>query len=63
MIRSLGELSGLEFVARIGIERDKDKPEDSGRNVIKAAIGADHAEYASLGKEFLRGVRFERLPR
>ena len=48
MIRSLGELSGLEFVARIGIERDKDKPEDSGRNVIKAAIGADHAEYASL---------------
>lgn len=48
MIRSLGELSGLEFVARIGIERDKDKPEDSGRNVIKAAIGADHAEYARM---------------
>ena len=48
MIRSLGELSGLEFVGRIGIERDKDKPEDSGRNVIKAAIGADHAEYARL---------------
>lgn len=48
MIRSLGELNGLEFVARIGIERDKDKPEDSGRNVIKAAIGADHAEYARL---------------
>ena len=36
MIRSLGELSGLEFVARIGIERDKDKPDDTGRNVIKA---------------------------
>lgn len=48
MIRSLGELSGLEFVGRIGIERDKDKPEDSGRNVIKAAIGADHAEYARV---------------
>ena len=27
----------------------------------KEEIG--HAEYASLGKEFLRGVRFERLPR
>ena len=48
MIRSLGELSGLEFVARIGIERDKDRPDDSGRNVIKAAIGPDHAEYARL---------------
>jgi len=45
---SLGELSGLEFVARIGIERDKDKPDDTGRNVIKAALGADHAEYARL---------------
>ena len=48
MVRSLGELSGLEFVARIGIERDKDKPEDTGRNVIKAALGPDHAEYARL---------------
>jgi len=48
MIRSLGELSGLEFVARIGIERDKDRPDDSGRNVIRAAIGPDHAEYARL---------------
>jgi len=48
MIRTLGELSGLEFVARIGIERDKDKPDDSGRNVIKAAVGAEHAEYARL---------------
>jgi hypothetical protein len=48
MIRSLGELNGLEFVGRIGIERDKDKPDDTGRNVIKAAIGADHAEYVRL---------------
>ena len=48
MIRSLGGLSGLEFVCRIGIERDKDKPDDSGRNVIKASIGSDHAEYARL---------------
>ncbi len=48
MIRSLGELSGLEFVARIGIERDKDRPEESGRNVIKAAVGPEHADYARI---------------
>lgn len=48
MIRSLGELSGLDLVAKIGIEKDKDKPEDTGRNVIKAAIGPDHAEYMRL---------------
>lgn len=48
MIRTLGELNALEFVARIGIERDKDKPDDTGRNVIKAALGADHADYARL---------------
>lgn len=45
MIRSLGELSGLEFVARIGIERDKDRPDEPGRNVIKAAIGPAHGDY------------------
>ena len=48
MIRTLGELNALEFVARIGIERDKDRPDDTGRNVIKAALGADLAEYARL---------------
>ena len=48
MIRSLGELSGLDLVAKIGIEKDKDKPEDTGRNVIKAAIGPDHADYLRL---------------
>jgi len=48
MIRSLGELSGLDLVAKIGIEKDRDKPEDTGRNVIKAAIGPDHADYLRL---------------
>lgn len=48
MIRSLGELSGLEFVARIGIERDKDRPDEPGRNVIKAAISAAHGDYARV---------------
>lgn len=48
MIRSLGELSGLEFVASIGIERDKDRPDEPGRNVIKAAIGLAHGDYARV---------------
>lgn len=47
-IGSLGELSGLEFVAKIGVERDKDRPDEPGRNVIKAAVGPNHAEYAQL---------------
>lgn len=47
-IRSLGDLSGLEFVGKIGIERDKDRPDEPGRNVIKAAVGPSHAEYARL---------------
>ncbi|MDN2582768.1 hypothetical protein [Aquibium sp. ELW1220] len=48
MIRSLGEMSGLEFVARIGIERDKDRPDELGRNAIKAAIGPAHGDYARV---------------
>lgn len=48
MIRSLGELNGLEFVARIGIERDKDRPDEPGRNAIKAAIGPAHGDYARV---------------
>ena len=47
-IRSLSDLNGLDFVAKIGIEKDRDNPDDSGRNVIKAAIGPDHAEYVSI---------------
>ena len=48
MISSLGDISGLEFIAKIGVERDKDRPDEPGRNVIKAAVGPNHAEYASL---------------
>lgn len=48
LIRSLGDLSGLDFVAKIGIEKDRDNPEDTGRNVIKAAIGADHSQYLAV---------------
>ena len=48
LIRSLGELSGLDFVAKIGVEKDRDNPEDAGRNVIKAAIGPDHGQYLTV---------------
>jgi hypothetical protein len=47
-IRSLGELSGVDLVVKIGIEKDKDKPEDAGRNALKAAIGPDHSAYLKV---------------
>ncbi|SET17423.1 hypothetical protein [Oceanicella actignis] len=48
MIRSLGDLNGLDFVAKVGVEKDRNNPDDAGRNVIKAAIGPEHAQYASV---------------
>jgi hypothetical protein len=47
-VRSLGDLNGLELVVKIGIDKDRDNPTSEGRNVIVAAIGPDHAEYARL---------------
>ncbi len=47
-IRGYGDLNGMEFLARIGVERDKSNPHDEGRNVLAAAIGPDHADYARL---------------
>jgi hypothetical protein len=47
-IRGYGDLNGLEFLARLGIEKDKTDKNDEGRNVIAAAIGADHGDYARL---------------
>ena len=44
-IAGLGDLDGLEFLARIDIEKDA-KGED--RNVIKLAIEPDHSDYAKL---------------
>ena len=38
-IRSFGDMSGLTFIAKLGIERDKNDPSDQGRNVVVAAIG------------------------
>lgn len=47
-IRSFGDMSGLTFIAKLGIERDKNDPSDQGRNVVVAAIGPQHPEYAAL---------------
>lgn len=47
-IRGYGDLNGMEFLARIGVEKDKTDPRDEGRNVIAAAIGPEHADYARL---------------
>lgn len=44
-IQGFHELDGLEFIARVDIERDA-KGED--RNVIRLAIEPDHPEYARL---------------
>lgn len=48
MIRSLGDLNGLDFVAKVGVEKDRNNPDDAGRNVIKAAIGPEHAQYTAV---------------
>lgn len=47
-IRGFGDLNGLEFVAKVGIDKDRNNPSDEGRNVIAAAIAAEHADYARL---------------
>jgi hypothetical protein len=48
VIRGFGDLNGMEFLARIGVEKDKTDTRDEGRNVIAAAIGPEHADYARL---------------
>ncbi len=47
-IRGFGDLNGLEFVAKVGIDKDRNNPSDEGRNVIAAAIAVEHADYARL---------------
>ncbi len=44
-INSLADLDGLEFIARVDIEKDG-KGED--RNVVKLAIEPDHKDYTAL---------------
>ena len=64
MIRSLGDLNGLDFVAKVGVEKDRNNPDDAGRNVIKAAIGPDHAQYAAvMGAAPSAGMALSSAPR
>ncbi len=44
-IRDFAELDGIEFLARVDVEKDA-KGED--RNVVKVAIEPDHKDYAAL---------------
>ena len=44
-INSFAELDGIEFIARVDVEKDA-KGED--RNVVKIAIEPDHKDYAAL---------------
>jgi len=48
LIRSLGDLNSLDFVAKIGIDKNRDEPDEPGRNVIKAAVGPEHRQYAEI---------------
>lgn len=51
-IHSFEDLDGIEFLARVDIEKDSKGEE---RNVVKIAIEPDHKEYL-LMKEFKRGT-------
>lgn len=44
-IQGFGDLDGLEFVARVDIEKD-DRGDD--RNVVKVAVEPDHPDYARI---------------
>ena len=44
-LNNIGELHGMEFVARIGVETDSDGEE---RNAIKAAVTPEHKQYQEL---------------
>ncbi len=44
-ITSLQELDGIEFVAQIGVQKDRD---DEPRNTIRMAITPEHKDYAAV---------------
>ena len=44
-IESFADLDGLEFVAKIDVERDDRQGE---KNVVKGAVGPEHKDYAAL---------------
>lgn len=44
-INGLGDLDGIEFLARVDMEKDQN---GNDKNVIKYAVTSDHKEYAAL---------------
>ena len=44
-INSFADLDGIEFIARVDVEKDS---KDEDRNVVKLAIEPDHKDYAAL---------------
>ena len=44
-INSFADLDGIEFIARVDVEKDS---KDEDRNVVKIAIEPDHKDYAAL---------------
>lgn len=44
-LQSLAELDGLEFVAKVGMEKDQN---DEPKNVIKQAITPEHKQYTQI---------------
>ena len=39
---------GLTVAVKLGVDRDRNNPQDEGRNVILAAIAPQHPDYARL---------------
>ncbi|WP_281647597.1 hypothetical protein [Parendozoicomonas sp. Alg238-R29] len=51
-LKDFGQLDGMEFVARIDVEKDAD---DEPTNVIKHVITPDHKQYQALMNEMVGG--------
>jgi len=52
-INSFADLDGIEFIARVDVEKDS---KDEDRNVVKLAIEPDHKDYAALMGVAPKGV-------
>ena len=52
-INSFADLDGIEFIARVDVEKDS---KDEDRNVVKLAIEPDHKDYAALMGGVPKGV-------
>jgi hypothetical protein len=55
-IKSFSELDGLEFVARIDVQKNKETGEY--RNLIKTALTKDHKDYAGHDSGYYAGTAY-----